>query len=75
MALEFCYASTRYVERTDESLVKLLYIARFDTTPEITLSWEHESYEWVPVDEVVKRFPLSPSNADGLEYALEHELI
>jgi 8-oxo-dGTP pyrophosphatase MutT (NUDIX family) len=46
--LELVYAGTRMYEDDEASVVRLLYIARLDTTPEIKISWEHESYEWVP---------------------------
>lgn len=32
-----------------------LFIAKFDERPEITLSWEHSSYEWVSLNEFLEK--------------------
>lgn len=32
-----------------------LFIAKLDKQPEITISWEHSSYEWIDYDELLKK--------------------
>lgn len=36
-----------------------LFFARLDSQPEITLSWEHTSYEWLPLDTFTEKARLS----------------
>lgn len=47
------YAHT-YLSDTDRaSINKLIYFVELDSSPEITLSWEHENYTWLTADEVL----------------------
>ena len=47
---KLAYTKTELYKDDNESVSKFLYLAFIDTTPEVTLSWEHESYQWVPLD-------------------------
>ena len=34
---------------------KSLFVARLSERPEITMSWEHSSYEWIPKEEFLEK--------------------
>lgn len=34
------------------SITRIVYLAEVEGSPKVTLSWEHESYEWLSGDEV-----------------------
>lgn len=40
------YAETEYFEDTETSIVKHIFLADV-SSDEVTLSWEHESYQWL----------------------------
>ncbi len=50
--LRMVFAET-YPHKDDESVTRIIYRVDLDTTPEVTLSWEHESYAWMSSDEVL----------------------
>ncbi len=50
--LQLVYASTYVDEPEQTSITFLLYFAELDD-PEITLSWEHESFAWMTAEEVL----------------------
>jgi 8-oxo-dGTP pyrophosphatase MutT (NUDIX family) len=41
-------------------ITKLLFVARLNGTPPVTLSWEHERYDWCPRDELPARLMSVP---------------
>ncbi len=45
------YSGIRYSNDTQDSL----YVVRLDKRPEITLSWEHSSYEWLARGEFLEK--------------------
>lgn len=49
--LELVFASTHIDEAEATSTVFLLYFIQLDE-PTITLSWEHESYDWMSAEQV-----------------------
>jgi len=57
-----------------KSLNMLLYYIRLDHTPEITISWEHESYEWCTLDELLARDDLEQPERTAIEYAVANGL-
>src|SRR5664279_2915033 len=45
-------------EGTDYSAHKThysLYVTRFDDRPDVIMSWEHSSYEWIDLDDFLKK--------------------
>lgn len=50
-ALQLVYASTYADETENISTTFLIYFAELSDDPEITISWEHESYRWLTADE------------------------
>lgn len=72
--VQLAYAETAYYEKESKSITKLLYIARVDEAPEITLSWEHSDYMWVPVGEL-HTVELRPFFKDAIEYSSANGLL
>lgn len=50
--VRLAYAQTTYYSGESKSVSKLLYTAHIENAPEITLSWEHSDFKWVPVKEL-----------------------
>ena len=73
-SVQLAYAETAYYEKENKSISKLLYIAHVGSTPEITLSWEHSDYKWVPVDELYT-VELRPFFKEAIEYSISNKLI
>lgn len=56
------------------SFTKLVYLVHLDHTPDVTLSYEHESYEWCSVDTLMAREDLERGEKHAIEYALANNL-
>ena len=57
------------------SFTKLVYKVHLDHTPDVKLSYEHESYEWCTIDDLMAREDLEGGERHAIEYALEHNLL
>jgi len=68
------YAKTELYAAKNESVTKLVYIVHLQDTPEVTISWEHASYEWVLLDEI-DRVELRPFYAEAMHYCLANGLL
>jgi 8-oxo-dGTP diphosphatase len=73
--IQLAYAQTAYYESEKKTVSKLLYIARIDAEPEVTLSWEHSSYEWVPLDKLLVSTEFRPFFQEAIEYSLTNGLL
>lgn len=73
--LQLLFAETFYRPRHDLSMVRLLYVVKLDSTPDITLSWEHEKFEWVDKKQMLKKYPLREFYNKGVKYLLKRKLI
>ncbi len=71
--VQLAYAETAYYEKENKSITKMLYIARVDDAPAITLSWEHSDYTWAPVDEL-HTVKLRPFFKEAVEYSIANRL-
>lgn len=69
------YADTKYVEKKNKSVTQFLYIVRLDTTPEVILSWEHASYEWVATDRLKSEIELSGFYGEAVKHCFEIGLL
>lgn len=70
---ELFYATTVPLP-SGNSLTMLMYKIHFDNTPDVTISWEHESYEWCSIAELLDRQDLDQPERTGVEYALKQGL-
>ena len=51
-------------KRVNDNLLHVVYLGRLNThKPKVLLSWEHESYEWIPID--MLKNELLPKNVDN----------
>lgn len=66
--LRILYATTQLLH--GKSYPTLLYLARFSgASPDITISWEHQSYEWAPIDRLAEVEPqFAPTYREALDY-------
>lgn len=69
------YAETKFYEAENKSVTKLLYFAKLATTPDVTISWEHEAYEWVDFDSLLETRELRPFYKEAIAYIKNNQLI
>lgn len=69
------YAETKYYPDENKSVTKLLYLARITNTPQITLSWEHSDYKWIPVGELLESVTFRPFFQEAVRYCVANALI
>jgi hypothetical protein len=50
------WAATDYYTEGDASFTHLFYFVKLDHTPEVKVSWEHESFAWVKSSEAIAKF-------------------
>lgn len=72
-ACKLYYACT-WITPGGRSLSMLLYRVQLDHTPDVTISWEHESYEWLSLDELLAREDLEGAERKSIEYAIKNDL-
>ena len=70
--LKIIYSQTIFNLERNISATDEFYLLKLDNTPEIELSWEHESYDWLKPDDVVERNLLSNIKHQALVYMLAH---
>lgn len=68
------YADTSVFTPEDTSFSRLFYMVHFDTTPEVTISWEHKSYDWCTIDQLLERDDFLYFYRDGIEYGVKYNL-
>lgn len=72
---QLVYAKTEFFAPENKSVSKFLYILRLDHTPDVTISWEHASYEWMSIDSILDRVELRKFYKEAVEYCLLNKLI
>lgn len=66
------YSATDYFE--DVSRLRFLYTGRVKGNPKISLSFEHDKYEWMPLEKVFESYD-HPVWVGGLRYLVDHDLL
>lgn len=74
-AVSLVYAETKFYPVEGKSVTKLLYFARVAVTPPVTISWEHEQYDWVAFDTVLQTHELRPFYKEAIAYIQNNQLI
>jgi 8-oxo-dGTP pyrophosphatase MutT (NUDIX family) len=69
------YAETKFYSDEDKSVTKLLYLARLASTPEVTISWEHEAYEWVDAATLLETHSFRPFYVGAIAYLQNNQLL
>jgi 8-oxo-dGTP pyrophosphatase MutT (NUDIX family) len=73
--VKLVYAETEYYPEQDKSVTKLLYTAKLSETPQVTISWEHEAYEWHNVNNFADHYTLRSFYDRAVRYVVSHHLI
>lgn len=68
------YTDTSVFTPEDTSFSRLFYMVHFDSIPEVTISWEHKSYEWCTIDQLLERDDFLYFYRDGIEYGTKYNL-
>ena len=63
-----------HVLDSGRSFTKLVYFVQLDHTPEVVLSFEHESYEWCSIESLMAREDLERGERYAIQYALDNNL-
>lgn len=71
--LTLVYAATQLYTDKQESVTRLLFVARVANNA-VKLSFEHDEYQWQPAEQALALFP-HPFYGTGLRYAVEHNLL
>ena len=71
--LVLLYTETKFHQVTHDSVTKHLFFARTETS-DVTLSWEHEAYEWLDFESVLT-LEWRPFHQDALDYIKLHSLL
>jgi len=74
-AVRLGYAETRFYPESGTSVTKLLYITKITGTPEVTLSSEHEAYEWSNLETLLDKHELRAFYKDGIAYIINNHLV
>lgn len=69
------YTKTGLAHRARKSMSFFMYIAHLDYTPDVVISWEHASYEWVPLDELLDKKTFDRFYQEAIEYVLKNRLV
>lgn len=72
--VQLAYTETSYYEKESKSITRMLYLARVEESPVITLSWEHSDYSWVPIDKL-HTIDLRPFFKQAIKYSIDNNLI
>jgi 8-oxo-dGTP pyrophosphatase MutT (NUDIX family) len=73
--VRLAYARTAFYKSENKSVTKLLYIIKIEDAPEVTLSWEHDSYEWVPLDKILQAITHPSFYREAIEYVTVNYLV
>ena len=74
-SLRLVYSETIFLKEKQELVNHLRYFVQLDYTPEVTVSWEHQSYEWVDFSSVLKKFELRPHFKKAIELVQQSNLL
>lgn len=72
---ELVYAKTEFYPQENKSVSKFLYILRLTFTPDVTISWEHASYEWVPLTDLQNSIELRSFYKEAVAYCFTNNLL
>jgi 8-oxo-dGTP pyrophosphatase MutT (NUDIX family) len=59
----------------NKSVTKLLYVATLAATPDVVLSWEHETYEWCSVQALLDNDAFRSTYRHGVQYLRNNQLV
>jgi 8-oxo-dGTP diphosphatase len=72
--LKLVFAATGL--KDDMSALRLVYAAKLPTRkPKVTLSWEHDKYEWLPLEQVEQKLQAGNYKRQAVAYITEHKIL
>lgn len=71
--LELFFADSFVHPISQKSYTVLCYWVRLND-PQVTLSYEHDSYEWLSIEAFLEREDLEPIHRKSIEYAMSHDI-
>lgn len=69
------YTKTFFEGPKNRSASKFFYVCKLDHTPDVTLSREHESYDWTLVPDLLDTYQFTAFYDESIRYLIEHKLI
>lgn len=72
---KLAYSKTEYIADQNKSVSKFLYLIFLDHQPDVALSWEHASYEWIALPDLKQRPNLRPFYNEAVEYCFKTKLL
>jgi len=72
---QLAYTKTIFVKAENKSVSKFLYIVFLDQTPDVTISWEHSSFDWVAVKGITEKIAFRPFYEEAIDYAFTAGLL
>lgn len=75
LTIHVAYTETKFFPDENKSVSKFFYIAKLPATPEVTLSWEHASFAWMPLESLLKDVKFRPFYEEAITYCFEHKII
>lgn len=69
------YAKTEFYPKENKSVSKFLYLVFLRETPDVTISWEHSEYNWIPLDNLTSSVELRPFYEEAVLYCFSHKLL
>lgn len=73
-SIQLVYTETAFYEKENKSVTRMLYVAHVEEAPQITLSWEHSDYKWIPIDEL-HTIELRPFFKQAIAYLITNDLV
>lgn len=73
--LDLIWAETDYIKDRQVSFTHLFYLIKLNATPEVKISWEHESFEWVSINDAATKFVDRPRFKKIVEYTQDIQLL
>lgn len=72
--LRMVYSKTEFIKDENKSVTKHLFIANVPADIDVTLSWEHSSYSWVPLNSL-KNTGLRSFYDEAIKYCFSNSII
>lgn len=72
--LRLVYAMSRLSPRSDEVIVRFLFVAHVDVAAAVTLSYEHDAYEWCDLASLRNVFE-DTSWGEAIEFLATHHIL
>ncbi|HET6622476.1 MAG TPA: NUDIX domain-containing protein [Candidatus Saccharimonadales bacterium] len=69
------YTETKAYPQENKSVTKMLYVGYLDGEFSVTISWEHEAYEWCDTAKLLDRYKFRPFYEEAIGYLSDNKLL